>query len=410
MLTPLPAGSNTNLSVSASSPISESKGKWFRKTSASGQITIKDSSTGDISVITVKGKNIQEVQKIINSIQDAVKIGTSMKTTEDVLRCIKNKVVNTSAKNNAQNEKIANMFSKALDKRGGYTSNRQFLEGIEEHRSKVQLLDLNKVIKDLQRNPNSKEAWGRFYASMEAHNTPEGIEILHSNYDEIQDLLDKGIELARKHKVSSGQEGSIHLHTFASDVEIANQMEKTLRDVSEKLTEFDADKILKASSRVSEGAVSEAFDVSLKEPSSDPQESVQRHSRDDSNVEVFKENQEVTPEQHAVVHSETPVITEREAIQNERKAAHDEADEILRKNPRNMQASLDAITKKLKELKNREQALDAQEDRLATAAQNVHTSRNAAPEKTFDIEEATARRKAFGAKMKQLYGDKSSGA
>lgn len=187
--------------------------------------------------MTVRAREAQKLTRTVKNIQTCMR---KIHTSDDVMRAINQGIAQTSSKA-TKAEKISKIFSKCLKKNERTAEkNLKFLQGLKDfHDQSVSVLNLKQIMHQLKKQPDSEEAWGRFYGYVEKYAHDEaGLKILRDERGTIEDFLEKGITMAHGLQTAYAEEGSIGIETLNTQdpgVEIAKRMEDTLTHVLEQI-------------------------------------------------------------------------------------------------------------------------------------------------------------------------------
>lgn len=243
--------SNQALSIQVSGIQSQQEKGFFRsKTSNYVQIVIQEH--GMQYNITIKDRNCKQLAATVELIKENIRLST-LSNVGEVTGIIRRGIVGLDESKKAA--RLSKLFSKCLAKAGiqkknNYKKSFKYLTDINKYKNielskkrqsdeSKELKDLEKVIGELEKNPQSKKAWGKFYGKMELYK--DDINFLIEDEEKIQilqGLLNKGILLARSCKTSYVHEEGINIEVTdqeGASIELANQMEVRFLDILKKL-------------------------------------------------------------------------------------------------------------------------------------------------------------------------------
>lgn len=246
----LRGNSNPNLSVSVTEVGNETKkGFLSNKTFSCVHITIREVESGKCAIVTVRGDDEGALKRTVRYIKENME---NIHGAEEAMRVINRGVIRLRLTNKSDTEdkeidhskiakKTAKIFNKCFDKNELIAEkNLKFLSGVEKyHAERVGFANFQQILDNVQKHPNSKEAWGKFYAYVESYGDDEvGLKTLFQHKEMVESLLNQGIALARHLQTSYAEEGSIGISISNPEdpgVMIAEKMEHALLHVLEQL-------------------------------------------------------------------------------------------------------------------------------------------------------------------------------
>lgn len=231
--------SSSNVSIQMSGVQTQVERGFFRnKTSKYVQLSIKDTISNKQYDITLKAQDESQMVRTAQRIKQEIQL-SRLTNTGEVMWIVSRSITGLDESKKAV--RLSKLFSKCLGKEKTqteiqYQKNLKNLQTIDKYKNielqkkqneTARMKDLEKIIKELKKNPQSKKAWGRFYAKMELFDNPEGIQLLDQKKGDVQELLGKGVALAKSYKTTHTQVKGDDLDRVS--IEVTDQKSKTVR-------------------------------------------------------------------------------------------------------------------------------------------------------------------------------------